>query len=87
MAEPPFALGAVQETGVLALIHEVAVTAVGSPGVPTSSELVGAEGTLDPAPLAAVTVKVYVVPVTRPLNVQLVAAVEQVKLLGDEVTV
>ena len=56
-------------------MYDVAVTAVGSPGVPTSSELVGDEATLDPAPLAAVTVKVYVVPLVNPVTIS-ISAVE-----------
>ena len=58
MVEPPLEAGAVQDTTDCALALEVAVTAVGVPGVPTTSELEAAEPAPTPAELVAATVKV-----------------------------
>jgi hypothetical protein len=58
MAPPPVATGAVQDTTDWALAFELAVTAVGAPGVPTTRALDGEEAALVPAELVAVTVKV-----------------------------
>jgi hypothetical protein len=80
--------GAVQETTDWPLPFDVAETAVGAPGVVAG--VAGAEATeaaLWPSPLVALTVKVYGVPLVRPLTVQLVPALVQVKLPGDDVTV
>ena len=66
------------------------LTEVGTPGVPTVSEFDGAELGLEPAPLAAVTEKVYVVPVASPLNRHVVVdplAVVHVLAPGLDVTV
>jgi hypothetical protein len=46
-----------------------------------------ADGGPVPTVLAAVTVKVYPVPLVRPVTVQEVVVLVQVKLPGDEVTV
>ena len=57
----------------------LAVTDVGLPG--TVRGVTGAEGALAgplPAALAAVTVKVYAVPLVSPVTVQVVAAAEHV---------
>jgi hypothetical protein len=59
MVAPPEEAGAVQETTDWALAKEVAVTPVGAPGtVAGVAEFDGAEATLVPAALVAVTVKV-----------------------------
>ena len=78
MAEPPFAGDAVQETGTWVFRYETTATEEGTPGVPTVKAFDGSEAAPDPAPLAAVTVKVYAVPVVSPLKTQVVALVEQV---------
>ena len=87
MAEP-LAEGAVQETVAVAF-PAVADTPVGMPGEPFGiTELDAAEATLVPLALVAVTVKVYAVPLVRPVTVQEVApVVGQVFPPVDEVTV
>ena len=58
MADPPLDAGAVHDTTEEALALEVAVTAVGAPGVPTGAPLVVAvvePADPVPAPLVAVT--------------------------------
>jgi hypothetical protein len=57
-AEPPFTAGATQETADWVFWYEVAVTEVGTPGVPTFREFDVDEAGPDPAGLVAVTVKV-----------------------------
>ena len=86
MAEPPVG-GAVQDR--LAVVVDVvaeAVTARGAPGTLAFSELEADDATLVPAELVAVTVNVYAVPVVRPVTVQPVVALLQVRLPGVEVT-
>ena len=88
MAAPPVETGAVQDTTDWALPLEDAVTPVGAPG--TVAGMAGAEAADAgpvPAELVAVTVNVYDEPLVRPGTVQLVAAFEQVKPPGAEVTV
>jgi len=61
---------------------------VGTPGAPRGdTELEGFDGRPTPVVLVAVTVKVYDVPITSPLTVHDVIAVEQVSEPGEEVTV
>jgi hypothetical protein len=79
--------GAVQETAAEAL-PAVADTDVGAPGaVAGVTAGLAADGALVPAPLVAVTVNVYGVPLTRPITVQPSVAVVQVAPPGDAVTV
>jgi hypothetical protein len=88
MAAPPFEAGAVHDTVDWVLAYDVAVTAVGAPGMVAGvAGAEGAEAALVPAPLVAVTVNVYGVPLVSPVTVQAVEAVVQVKLPGEEVTV
>ena len=93
MALPPSLAGSVQSTitSVPGPPGWLAVTPVGAPGtvagVDGVTELEGADGPLVPTAFVAVTVKVYEVPFVRPLTVQPVPAVEQVKPPGDEVAV
>jgi hypothetical protein len=69
MAEPPLLTGAVKET-VASPLPLTAVTLVGAPGtVAGTTELLVADGVPVPTALVAVTVKVYVVPFTRPVTV------------------
>ena len=89
IALPPLAAGAVQETRAEAL-PAVAVTPVGAPG--TVAGVTGADGSEAapvPTPLVAVTVKVYEVPLVRPLTVQESGPLDQVQVLesGEDVTV
>jgi len=64
------------------------VTFVGAPGsVVTVMELDAGDDALVPDALVAVTVNVYDVPLTSPLTVHDVIAVEQVSEPGEEVTV
>jgi hypothetical protein len=80
--------GAAHETTDWALALDVAVTPVGAPGAVAGVAGADAEeAMLVPAELVAVTVKVYEVPLDRPVTVQLVEPVEQVNPPGDEVTV
>jgi hypothetical protein len=73
MAAPPLLAGAVQDTTDWVLALEVAVTPVGVPGVVAGVAAAdGAEEVLVPAELVAVTVKVYGVPLVRPVTVQVV---------------
>ena len=66
----------------------LAVTPVGESGrVAGIAGADGAEALPVPALLVAVTVKVYGVPLVRPVTVQPVEAVVQVRPPGDEVTV
>jgi hypothetical protein len=88
MALPPSEPGAVHDTDTEPL-PAVPDTPVGAPGGPVGVTAVdGADGTPVPLVLVAVTVKVYAVPLVRPLTVQVVApVVVQVRAPGDEVTV
>ena len=69
----------------------MAATAVGAPGVVAGVMLLeGAEATPEPFTLAAVTVKVYAVPLVRPVTAAVVVAplgVVAVTPPGDDVTV
>ena len=91
MAAPPLLAGAVHDTTDWVLAYEVALTAVGAVG--TVAGVAGADGLEAgpmPAGLVAVTVKVYAVPLFRPLTEQLVvapSAVVQVRPPGDDVAV
>jgi len=90
MAAPPLEAGAVHVT-VACPFPAVALTLVGAPGGAAGVTLLdGTEAGLLPAQLAAVTVKVYVVPLVSPLTVAVVVVpLAVVKLMppGDEVTV
>ena len=91
MAAPPLDTGVVQDTTDIVLANEVPETAVGTVG--TVAGVAGADGTEAlPAPtvLFAATVKVYAVPLVRPVTVQLVVdpfGVVQVCPPGEAVTV
>ena len=88
MAAPPVEAGAVHDTTEEVLAYEVAFTLVGTPG--TAAGVAGAEAAevVDvPAGLVAFTVKVYDVPLVRPVTVQLVVTEGHVTPPGDEVTV
>ena len=70
---PPVEAGAVHDTADWAFWWVVAVTPVGAPGtVDGVAGAEAAEGTLVPMALVAVTVKVYAVPLVRPVTVQVV---------------
>jgi hypothetical protein len=88
MALPPSEAGAVQDTTAEALPAR-AEAPVGPPGTVAGVTAVeGSDAAPVPTALVAVTVKVYDVPLVRPLTVQDVApVVVQVLLPGDEVTV
>ena len=83
--------GAVHDTTEEALAFEVAVTVVGAlgavDGVAGVAGPEAADGWLVPMTLVAVTVKVYVVPLVRPVTVHEVATVTHVMPPGAEVTV
>src|SRR3954470_3913121 len=69
IAEPPFEAGAVKVTVACAL-PAVAVPIVGAPGTVAGVTLFeGAEGGLAPMAFVAMTVKVYAVPLARPVTV------------------
>ena len=91
MDQPPLEAGAVHDTTEEALAFEVAVTVVGAlgavDGVAGVAGPEAADGWLVPMTLVAVTVKVYVVPLVRPVTVHEMATVVQVMADGDEVTV
>ena len=73
---PPLPAGAVHVT-VAEVLPGVAATAVGAPA--TAAGMIAvlvADGALVPAAFVAVTVKVYAVPLVRPVTVQLVAVVQ-----------
>jgi hypothetical protein len=83
----PFAAGAVKVT-VAAALPRTALTAVGAPGTAagvTATEAADAE--LVPAALVAVTVKVYAVPLVKPVTVIGLAVPVPVIAPGDDVTV
>ena len=89
IADPPFDAGAVQETVACAL-PPVAVTLVGARGGPSGVTLFeAAEAGPLPAALVAVTVKVYELPLLRPVTMALVVLppTELVIPPGDAVTV
>ena len=68
IALPPLLAGAVNAT-VACVLPAVAVTAVGAPGTVMGVTLFeGAEGALEPAAFVATTVKVYAVPLVRPVT-------------------
>jgi len=88
-APPPVVAGAVHDT-VACPFPAVAVTPVGAPGGPDGvTALEAAEAGPVPAALAAVTVNVYAVPLTRPATVAEVADPDAVAVRppGAEVTV
>jgi hypothetical protein len=68
------------------VLFETALTAVGAPG--TFAGVTELDAPLGPVPaaLVATTLKVYPVPLVRPLTTQLVVAVVQVNDPGVEVT-
>jgi hypothetical protein len=89
MALPPVSVGAVHDTEAKPL-PAVAVAPVGAAGaVAGVTDEDGSEGELLPLVLAAMTVKVYGVPLVRPLTVQVVAGATAVQpaLDGVEATV
>src|SRR5207253_4443256 len=90
MALPPSLAGAVQETDAEAL-PAVAVTAVGAPGTVAGATgvtlLEASEGALLPTALLATTVKVYAVPLVRPVSVADVPVTVALAPVGLEVTV
>ena len=72
MALPPLLTGAVQDTTACPL-PGAAVTSVGAPGVVLGvTAVLGLDAALVPAMFVAVTVKVYAVPLVRPVTVQVV---------------
>ena len=72
--DPPLLAGAVQLTTADAF-PAVAVTAIGAPGTVLGvTAALGIEASELPAALAAVTVNVYAVPLTRPVTVRLDAS-------------
>ena len=74
IAEPPLLTGAVHDTTAWAF-PGVAVTAIGAPGTVLGvTAALGIEASELPATLAAVTVNVYAVPLTRPVTVRLLAS-------------
>jgi len=86
---PPVLPGAVHDT--VAEVSEVVATALTPVGAPGAVAGVAAADAVEaapvPTPLVAVTVNVYGVPLVRPVTVQPVVAVVQVKPPGDEVAV
>src|SRR5258708_1382277 len=88
MAEPPLEAGASQ-ANILWLLPGVTSRPAGAPGtVAGVTELDGDEAGPVPTALVAVTVKVYLVPLVRPLTVALVAVPLALAVIppGDEVT-
>src|SRR5437899_499118 len=85
MALPPSEAGAVQEMVAWAL-PAVALTAVGAPGAVAGSTGVtaaeAAEAGLVPTALVAVTLKVYAVPLVRPVTLAVVAGAATVAVMG-----
>jgi len=90
MDSPPSLTGAVQET-VASPFPEAAVTLVGTPGTVAcgETEVEADEGVEFPAVEVATTLKVYAVPLVRPLTVQVVAGAFTVHVRppGEAVTV
>jgi len=69
-ADPPFAIGAVQETTELAFTFELAETAVGAPGTVAGIAAAEAVEAVEvPDAFVAVTLNVYAVPLVRPVTV------------------
>ena len=91
MDQPPLEAGAVHDTTEEALAFEVAVTPVGALGAVAGVAGVAgpeaADARLVPMALVAVTVKVYVVALVRPVTVHEVATVAHVMPPGVDVTV
>jgi hypothetical protein len=85
----PLAAAAVHDTTDWALAYEVAVTDVGAPGTVFAGTTAfdAPEEAPVPAALVAVTVKVYEVPLVRPVTVQVVPLVAHVRPPGLDVTV
>ncbi len=87
MVLPPFETGGVNVTDADPF-PAVAVPMVGAPGtVAGVTELDAAEAAPVPTPLVAVTVKVYAVPLVRPLTVIGLVVPVPVKPPGELVTV
>ena len=89
MAEPPLLAGALNVTVACAL-PAVAVPIVGAPGTVAGVTLLeAADAAPVPTPLVAVTVKVYAVPLVKPVTVIDVHGAVQVPVmpLGVEVAV
>jgi hypothetical protein len=90
MGLPPSLTGGVKLTLACAL-PGVAVAAVGAPGTVLGVTLLDAlEGALDPAAFVAMTVKVYAVPLVRPVTVcdsEVVPALVSTPPAGLETTV
>jgi hypothetical protein len=87
MALPPFAAGAVNVTAAWAF-PAVAVPILGAPGTPAGVTLFdGADAGPVPTALAAVTVKVYGVPLVSPVTVIGLTVPLAEKLPGLDVTV
>ena len=90
MADPPLLAGAMKETEACAL-PPVAVTPVGGPGtVAGVTEFDGADAGPVPTEFAAVTVKVYEVPLVSPVTtcvVEVLPALVSTPPAGFEVTV
>jgi hypothetical protein len=87
IGRPPVAIGAFHTTNA-PLAPEVAVTLVGAPGTAAGvADAEGAEAAPLPAPFVAVTVKVYLMPLVRPLTVHDVVELVQVLPPGLDVTV
>ena len=85
---PPLEPGAVQETTDWPFTFELAETEVGAPETVDGTTAADAlEAAPAPRAFVAVTVKVYEVPLVRPVTVQLVVDVEQVNAPGEDVTV
>ena len=87
MALPPFDAGAAHDTVDDAFAPEVAVTAVGAPGVLAGVAVVSElDGDLFPDLLIATTVNFCAVPLVRPDNVHQVFVVLQVAPPREAVT-
>jgi hypothetical protein len=87
IGDPPFDAGGVKATEACPL-PPVAVPTVGVPGtVAAVTEFEAAEGALVATALVAVTVKVYAVPLVRPVTTTGEDAAVAVMPPGDEVTV
>ena len=80
--------GAFHDTPSSPLPERTAVTAVGAPGaLHVVTALLAADAVLVPALFVDVTVKVYDVPLSSPVMVQVVVAVAHVRPPGDAVAV
>jgi len=88
MGVPPLEVDAVQDTTDWVLAYDVAFTAVGAVGtVAGMADAEADEAGPVPAPLVAVTVNVYGVPLVSPVTVQPMVALVQTNPPGEEVTV